>query len=200
MSSAEKIVANSAKITSFVDMVQDDNMKRLFRVFEERFATAPASARADFFSAYPGGLAHHTLNVLKNMSAVSSAFGTIDKKSMIRVGLLHEFGKVGTRAHEYYIPQKSEWHKDRGVLYEINPEISFMRIPHRSLFLAQQFSIQLTQDEHLAILLFEGQLAESNAPYKYREPDLATLLQVSSQLAITQEKKEAVNTSRKDGI
>lgn len=200
MSDAEKIVENSAKIASFANMLQSSSMRSLFSFFEERFAIAPASARADFFNAYPGGLASHTLNVLKNMSSISFSFGDIDKKSMIRVGLLHELGKVGDKKHDYYIPQKSEWHKDRGMLYEINPKIAFMRVPHRSLFLAQEFGVALTQDEHLAILLFEGQLAESNAPYKYREPDLATLLQVSSQLAITQEKKEAVNTSRKDGI
>jgi len=69
-----------------------------------------------------------------------------------------------------------DWKIKNGTYYDINPDINFMRIQQRSLHLANQYGVPLEEEEYLAILLSEGQNDDTNASYKYREPDLATIL------------------------
>jgi hypothetical protein len=125
-------------------------------------------------------------------SIVARADPGFNPTSLMKVALLHCVGKVGTMTEDYYLPQSSQWHKDRGMLYEINPDIQYMKIPQRSLFLAQEAGIKLTQDEYLAIQLSDGQYDDSNSSYKYKEPKLALVLQNAVQWARKLEKENTV--------
>ena len=163
--------------------------------FAARYSFCPASSRKEYFSSFPGGLVYHSLNLVKWVSRFSALMGAeneFDKNSLLRVSLLHCVGKVGTLEEEYYLPQRSQWHRDRGMLYEINPNLQYMKIPQRSLFLAQEAGIKLTNDEYLAILLSDGQYDDSNSSYKYKEPKLALVLQNAIQWARKLEKENSV--------
>ncbi len=158
--------------------------KEMFEAFAEKYMFCPASSRKDYFAAFPGGLCFHTLNVYKWSQRFAAAMELKpDPNSIKKVVFLHNFGKVGSLEEDYFLEQQSDWHRKRGMLYELNPKLTYMKIPQRSLYLAQEFGIKLSEEEYLSVLLQDGHADDTNAPYKFKEPDLALLLQNSCQWA-----------------
>jgi len=84
---------------------------------------------------------------------------------LVIAALGHDFGKLGDTENEFYIPQTSDWHKKRGMLYEFNPNIQYMKVPDRALFLFQKYGIELSLNETLGIKLVDGLYDESNKSY-----------------------------------
>jgi hypothetical protein len=177
----QKITENFRKTTELVQKYVTDRLvpvTEMLNDLQDRYATAPASTRTDYFSAFPGGLCLHNLTVFGELYDLAGrkAPGKFTNETLLIVSLLHDLGKIGDAEEDYYIPLNSDWHKQRGINYEINPNLQYAKVAHRSLFLAQRYGIPLTQDEYLAILLSNGQNDEANASYKYQEPELALLL------------------------
>ena len=166
----------------------------------ERYALCPASTRKDYYSAFPGGLAFHNLHMwfwMKKFAEIIAP-GQFFENELLSVSVLHEIGKLGDFDNEYYLPKESDWHRERGMYYEVNPKIQFMRIPDRSLFLAQDMYSErgksLSQDEYLAVLLHEvaeitGRREEG---YHYRLPQLATITQFAYRYSTQLEKANEV--------
>ena len=48
---------------------------------------------------------------------------------------------------EYYIPNDSKWHVERGQIYKLNPKLQFMKVPDRSVFLLMEHGIEVTENE-----------------------------------------------------
>lgn len=167
----------------------------------ERYALCPATTRKEYYSSFPGGLAFHNLHMWFWMKkfADTIAPGEFSDEAMISVSILHEIGKLGDFEHEYYLPKESDWHRKQGIYYEVNPDIQFMRIPDRSLYLAQRVYSReqrnLSQDQYLAILLHEvaeitGRREEG---YHYKLPLLATVTQFAYRYSTQLEKQNQVN-------
>ena len=91
-------------------------------VIGERLAVCPASTRDSHHSAFPGGLVDHSLRVLANALKITKAFGwELPKDSLIIGCLFHDLGKVGDVENDYYVPQDSDWHRNKlGEFYKIN--------------------------------------------------------------------------------
>lgn len=156
----------------------------------ERLAVCPASAKLSFHNAFPGGLVEHSLRVLNNAMNLCKGFGwKFPKESLIIGTLFHDLGKVGDHENDYYIPQTDSWKKDKyGEVYSYNPELSYMTVPHRGVFLCQHFGLTLNRDEMLAILLNDGQYTDENRPYALKEPHLADVVHMADLIATKQEK------------
>ena len=191
----EFIKKNYEKTLSLInDTVKSSRKQKvldLFGAFQVRYATCPASQQKSYFSAFPGGLAYHNLNVLQWVGRFSSlmAKDEFSNETLLVVSFLHDIGSLGTQEKEYFVPQTSQWHRDQGMMYEINKDISFVKVPHRSLFLLQLFDIKLTEDEYLAILLQDGQADETNRHYNFKENKLAQILQFAKATATKNEKE-----------
>lgn len=157
-----------------------------------RYVTAPASSRAHYHEAYPGGLLQHSLNVVRNIMKVSNSLfpGKFSKETLTFVALFHDLGKAGNETHDHYVPVTDDWKRKRGELYEVNREITYMTTAERSLFTLQRHGIVLTEDEFVAIRLNDGQYEESNRPYRSREPELALVLHWADHASMRQEKSE----------
>jgi hypothetical protein len=155
------------------------------------YFTAPASSREDFHSCFPGGLVHHSLNVVRNLKKLSSALypGRWPDHQLAFVGLFHDFGKCGDGEQEFYVPNPSEYGRNRGFLYEINRKCMPGPNAIRGLYILQKNAIIVSQEEWLAILLNDGPIAEENGPYAMQEPDLALLVHWADRLACSQEKQ-----------
>lgn len=164
----------------------DSNLTTLLENLGERYAICPASSRRDYFSCFPGGLVYHSLFVRfwlkKTLEGIPHEFS---ERTINVVSLLHDIGKVGTMKEDYYIRSSDDWQDRKGWYYETNPKIQYMKIPYRSLFLAQQYKIELTQDEFLAILLGNGQVTDSLTG---NDPRLASVLRFSAQWAMKTER------------
>ena len=75
-------------------------------------------------------------------------------------------GKVGDLAEDYYTPNDSEWHrKNQGKLYVFNPELDYMSVPDRSLYLLANAGIDYSYNEAMAIRLHDGLYDDANAQY-----------------------------------
>ncbi|MHB8407973.1 MAG: HD domain-containing protein [Acidiferrobacterales bacterium] len=157
------------------------------------YFTAPASSREEFHSCFPGGLIVHSLNVVGNLRNLARTLcpGKYDDATLAFVGLFHDLGKAGDGEQELYIPNQSDWHRQKGMLYETNKDLPYMSTAQRSLFVLQKHDIKLETEEYLAILLNDGMYVEANKDYRMKEPDLALLLHWADRFACNQEKSEA---------
>ena len=68
-------------------------LSNIFRgEFLELFLDAPAAVK--YHHAYIGGLAEHTLNVVKIVKAISLCYNSVERELLIAGALLHDIGKV----------------------------------------------------------------------------------------------------------
>lgn len=189
----EDIAANFDKYRSFMEKLGDRSEAALALVdhLGERLALCPASSRKEYHNAFPGGLVEHSLRVLTNALKLCKTFGwDLPKESLIIGALLHDLGKVGDHEQDYYIPQDSDWHRDKlGEMYKHNKTMQYMTVPDRGVWLCQHFGLRLTQAEFLAIKLNDGQYDETNAPYKMKEPRLADVVHIADVISTKQEKE-----------
>ena len=179
--------------TTTVKLVNSCDLKRLevlLTDFAEQYATCPASARKEHYSAFPGGLAYHNLHVLKWIKSFATMMAPdeISKTTMVKLAILHEIGKLGSKDQSYFVRQNGKYYDEKGLYYDFNNCSQFMSVPHRSLFLAQYYGIELTSDEFLAILLYDN----DSDFYKYKEPKLALILHHAVQWARKLEKDNII--------
>jgi len=188
----EQIAENFEKFRSFMEKLGDRSAPALSLVdhLGERLAMCPASSRKEYHAAFPGGLVDHSLRLLSNALKLCKTFNwDVPKDSLIIGCLLHDLGKVGDHEKDYYVPQDSDWHREKlGEMYKHNKDIQSMTVPDRGVWLCQRFGLELTQDEWLAIKLNDGQYAEENAPYKMKEPTLADVVHIADYISTKQEK------------
>jgi hypothetical protein len=196
--SPEKIQENWEKYRGLTSKLSDSNrqaMDKLLDHFEDRLSICPASAKLQHHLACPGGLVQHTLNVVTNALLVAKTFfptENIPKSSLILSAMAHDLGKLGyeDEGSDYYISQDSNWHYQQGNVYKY-AEIPFMPTAHRSVYLLQKFSVELTKDEFVAVMTHDGRTLKENDPYFMKEPLLALVLQHADLLATQQEKLQA---------
>ena len=160
----------------------------------ERLVMCPASPKLDQYGAAPGGLIEHALQVTTTMRTLNSALEmNLSVASVIKVGLLHELGKVGNLTSRYFVEQDSSWHREKlGQMFKYNENLNKMSISHRTLWLLQHYGITLDNDEWLAIQLAAGFHFEENRFYVNHEPSLALLLQQSKATVIHKSKNAEV--------
>lgn len=134
-----------------------------------------ASCSSKYHLAQPGGLAEHSLNVLraaldmaKPLCAENITFDFIN--SITICALLHDLGKAGQFGKPSYIenedPANGAYHSNKDLLY----------IPHevRSIAIASRF-IELTEEEQFAILYHNGLYGELKS-FKGNETPLLLIL------------------------
>jgi hypothetical protein len=154
------------------------------------FYLAPASSREEYHGCYPGGLCDHSLRVAKNLKTLADALkpSFYQKEQLVFLGLLHDLGKVGDVDHPLYLPNPSEWHRKKGMLYETNKSLLYMPTCDRTMYLLQKFGILVEAEEYIALRISDGPYEKSNEKYNMKEPDLAVLLHMADRWACTQEK------------
>ena len=183
----EKIKTNWNTFESLCKKAYPEQINELLEVLGDRICMAPASQRLDQFGAYPGGLVEHALTVTSYMRKLVATYELdLDIKSVLRVGLLHELGKIGDLDEDLFLEQDSKWHQEKlGQMYKYNEDLPKVAIPHLSLYLLQHFGINLTKDEWVSIHLSQGSHLEENRFYVRNEPMLAVVLQQAKQFVIS---------------
>ena len=149
-----KINENWGKFSSIVGRIENTEVRegalKLCNDLHDRLAVCPASTRTDYVGCFTGGLVWHSLNVLKAMKNLRTAF-ELDSKvhadSIIILGLFHDLGKLGNSKEDYYLPQASDWHRNKGILFEINPEVGSVPVAVRSIWWLNQYGIPLSENE-----------------------------------------------------
>ena len=166
--------------------------KKAFEIFFEkygdRYFTCPASSRTSYHEAYPGGLVEHSLIVLKYINLLVKAFDVKDKYSkevLVTVALLHDVGKIGDSKNDYYVPEESDWHREKlGKMYDTSKKCQQSHHSRRSLFILQDCGFKLTEEEFESILYHDGQSLQNNNDINLKEYDLTLFLNWADRFSI----------------
>jgi len=183
-----EIIENFEKFRKLLLRVSDrrEALEKFLEKYADRIAVAPGHDRNNRLSAAPGGLVRRSLNTLavaRDLSKMAAfAEKEISAESIIIVSLLHDIGRVGDATGDYYLPQTSSWHIERGSLYVFNPDIKRMTHPHRGLCFLQSEGVILTQDEWMAIVSQSNAYEESKF-YIGNESPVMTLLHTSIKIS-----------------
>ena len=125
------------------------------------FYLAPANPSTTMTGCEPGGLVQHLINVgtymLKQNEMLPEAL-KIPKKSIIKVALLHDFGKINL-----YKINSNDYQRKQGKIYEYNNDLTPMQIGERTLYYLQNL-ITFTAEEFQTIL-FYGKNDDKQAEY-----------------------------------
>ena len=186
---AAQLESNWATYEKLLGKLADQPLNELLGALGERIVMCPASPRKDQYGAYPGGMVEHVLRVTATMRTLARALelgnDPPSPASILKVGLLHDLGKVGDLEKDYFVDQDSSWHREKlGQFYKFNEDLNKMSVSHRTLYLLQYFGVSLTNDEWLAIQLAQGSHFEENRFYVGHEPTLAMLLQQAKAMTI----------------
>ena len=175
MFKAEEIQKNYDKHLKIIDTYiteRKDNVMAMLKHMEEIYILAPASGKKWFHNAFPGGYVDHVNRVVeyavKQMRLYKEMGGSIDftEEELVFAALFHDLGKIGDGDLPNYLPQTDKWRQDKlSEVYTYNPDLDFMLIPDRSLFILQKFGISLSKKEFLAIRLHDGVFDKANEAY-----------------------------------
>ena len=164
---------------SLIQLIEDnfegerkDKLLEMYSHFKERMMFAPASSKEHFHNAFPGGYVEHVLNITNAVKKVyqtwvdCGAHINFTEEEMMFATIHHDLGKVGGVEDDYYIPNESEWHrKNQGKIYGHNPNLSYMNVTDRSMWLLQHFGVKITDIEYLGIKLADGLYEDGNKSY-----------------------------------
>lgn len=185
-------------------ILDDKRRAKILKMIEDmgdNYVLSPASGKAWYHGAYPGGYLVHINNVVRfavmEMNLYKKAGGKVDftEEELIFAALFHDLGKLGDGEKPNYLVQENEWRRNNlQEMYTNNSELDFMLIPDRSLFILQKYGIELSKKEWLAIKLHDGLFEETNKPYYISyNPDsrlksnIVSILHVADYLASRQE-------------
>lgn len=172
---AEKISKNYDKHLKIIDTyIKDrkDNVIKMIEAIGETYVMSPASSKSWYHNAFPGGYVDHVNRVVeyavKQMRLYNEMGGNVDftEEELVFAALFHDLGKLGDGEQPNYLPQTDKWRQDKlAEMYTPNPDIDFMLIPDRSLFILQKYGIPVSKNEFLAIRLHDGVFDDANKAY-----------------------------------
>ena len=173
--SAEKISKNYQKHLKIIDTYLGDRKESVLSMLnhmEDTYVMAPASGKTWYHNAFAGGYVDHVNRVVEFAVKQSRLYeemgGSIDftEEELVFAALFHDLGKIGDGDAPNYIPQTDKWRQDKlSEMYTYNPDLDFMLIPDRSLFILQKFGIKVSQKEFLGIRLHDGVFDKANEAY-----------------------------------
>ena len=161
------------RIEDNFDGDRKNSLLKLYCDFSEQMMMAPASGIEHFHNCFPGGYVDHVLRVMSCAERLYSQWeemgadmSNYTHEELMFCALNHDLGKVGDKDNDYYVPNPSEWHrKNQGKIYDPNPNIQHMTVPHRSIWLLSQYNIQFSQNEMIGILTHDGVYDSANDAY-----------------------------------
>jgi len=176
MLEAEQIAKNYEKhlkiVEHYISGERKEQVMSMLNKLEEIYVMAPASGKTWYHNAFGGGYVDHVNRVvqfaLKQKEMYQSMGGLIDftDEQLVFSALFHDLGKIGDGEQPNYIPQTDKWRQDKlSEMYTYNPDLDFMLIPDRSLFILQKFGIKVDQKEFLAIRCHDGVFDKANEAY-----------------------------------
>ena len=175
--SAIEISDNWSKLQSIVDESFTGDRLEKIRLLQEHFKNrmmvAPASGVNWFHNAFPGGYVAHILNVINWSKKYYGLFDEMDMyvddlsdETVVFCAMFHDLGKVGNLEKDYYVPNPDGWKaKKYGRPYDHNPELNYMTVTDRAIWILNQFEIPMSETEYIGIRMADGLYADANKPY-----------------------------------
>lgn len=179
MSNTINLTELEAEYQSLIDIVEKEfsgerleKLLNMYTDFEDIIIRAPASSRLNFHNAYPGGYVDHVKRVYTATQYMTRLYekigGFIDftQEEAAMVSLHHDFGKLGFPTKPKYLEQTDQWRKNKLLeVYTHDESAQFMTAVDQTLFILQQYGIELTHVEYLGIKLHDGLYEKGNEEY-----------------------------------
>lgn len=163
----------------------EKNIDKFTDDYGERLVLCPLGLTLED-GGYPGALVEKSLKTSQLIKKIIQSNNLdIDLVSAIKVALVSEFGKLGDAKNngELYLPQDSDWHKNKlGQYYKYNENCSKINPAHRALFILQNYNLQLTLEELIAVVTAGGMHIPENAFYGNKKNDLMNILQFAKSM------------------
>ena len=166
-----KLLLTTAKTHFHENTERFARIKQMIADYSDSIMVAPASSKTQFHGAFPGGWLIHTNNVIRNGISIAKLWqsngAVIDftDDELVFAAMFHDIGKLGDKDSPMYIDQESNWHFQRGDVYQINPQLPYMPSSERSIFILQKYGISMSYNEFTGIRLSDGLFVDSNSPY-----------------------------------
>lgn len=163
------------------------------------FYEAPCSTQ--YHLAKDGGLAEHSLNVCKLAEKLTEIlYPELDMDSVRIVALLHDLGKAGQFGKPNYVPNykkvratksnpNPEPVRSADKPFASNPDLMYVDHEIRSVEIAGKY-IDLTEDEHWAILMHNGMYGSFKYQIQGKETPLYLILHMADMWASRVVEKE----------
>ena len=207
----------------FIDFISDtftgERKTKLLKLYSEdilgqSLAMAPASTCEHFHQCWPGGYIQHIMHVVKLSFAQKKIFqmlgGNVDwtDEEMIFSALHHDLGKLGDPDFgDYYVTQNEDWKARKGELYKLNPNLPYMEVTDRAVFLLQKYQIPMTWKEYLGIKLADGLYNEATKKYLiqfnqdlFMKTELPRIIHLADYMSCFTERNVQFNTKTVENI
>jgi len=163
MSDFEKVESNWKSYSSLLGRFKDDGINNLLEALGERLCVAPANPREEQYGCYPGGLLDSSLKIATTMKKLRGFHGCdVPVASILKVGLLHDIGRIGSLTTEWLTEQDSDWHHERGFHFKQNYDLTEKTHIQRTLFFLQHFGVKLDDQEYDAMVSLDDQVSRNN--------------------------------------
>lgn len=194
MSEENKIFDSWEKYVNIVSTLGEEEVNNLIENIGERLSVATYSLTNKEAYCNNGGLVQFIIQYAKKAKQVKDAFFShLDTKSVIKCALLSEIGRIGTQEHDRLIVQTSDWHREKlGQYFTWNDKCPKYYVPHMTLFWLNKYSVKLSEDELLSIILSQGRNDETKF-YEGHTTDISKCLSYAREIVTT----EFVNSLRK---
>ena len=159
------------------------------------FMNAPAAPSIDSGVAYEGALMFHTLMIwhfANKLLPIYNKIGEVNPKSLAKVIVLHQLGKVGM-----FTPNTDDWQvKKLGKVYSFTEYGVCLKACERSKMVCGNAGVIFTPEEYEAMSILDKTPEEYENMTKYRT-HLSTLLKISSDMAyaVARERYKNNNTN-----
>lgn len=159
----ELIKKNWNTYKTILSRLDDENISTLLEGLGERICLAPANSNNKQYGCYPGGIVVTSTKLAKAMQALNEFHGTpVDIKSVYKIGLLHDVGRIGTIESDWLLPQDSDWHREKlGNEFKINFDLPKLSHLQRTLFILNHYQVQLTEEEFFALVSLDERDAKN---------------------------------------
>lgn len=160
------------------DIFTGERKECLLKMYDEKGGygistlVAPASLAEHFHLCFPGGYLIHVMRVRKCAHAMKKLYtamgGTVDftDEELDFAALHHDLGKLGDpEKGEYYVAEDQDWKRRKGEIYKLNPELQYMDVTDRAVYVLQRFGVKYNWKEYLGIKLSDGMYKEANQSY-----------------------------------
>ena len=172
----QQLLDNYQKILDIVEETfegeRKENLLKMYKFFEDRIIVAPASGKPNFHYCFAGGYVEHVLHIVdtakKLMKVYESIGAVIDftEEELVFCALHHDLGKVGDLENEYYLVQEDDWRRKKlNEWFTQNPEMQYMSVTDRAIWLLQHFDVKISQLEFLSIKVSDGMYDDANVQY-----------------------------------
>ncbi len=184
------------KYENLVNSIGEESISRLIEEQGQRIIECSYSQKTTEPFCGPGGIIEFMLELAKASKNISAALDfDIDLRTLIKVCLLSEIGRIGNLTQDRFVASSSDWHKEKlGQYYDWNEFCERYNVYDMTLWYSNHYNIDLSWEEWLAISLLKNN-KEDDQFYQLSKSSLSIVLKTAKEVVIKNEMNR-INESR----